>query len=594
MTCLLLFAQSLAVSILLVAGAAIDNGDPDEQGLYSKADQVTILTNQNFDNHVYGQNHALLVQFYNSYCGHCRAFSPKFKTLAQDIRFWKNVIQLAVIDCSVFENGETCRNFEVTAYPSLRYMHPHYVKENSNLGEPMRQAETADKLKEVIVNKLISEQGIGNLRNVPPLNILPYSSYEMALRDVSEDVTNTFLVFENENSTMGPELILDTNDYLHIRVKRVLDISELAQKSGAKQFPTLVALKNAVDIIPITPKVVTRRNLLKAINNYLKSENYVFPDRQGDTGDSPTDEHADNNISTADTVFYSDLEKTIQTILHSEVPRYKTLTGEPLQAILNFLTIMIEIFPFRGNGREFFVELHDILSKHQVWSGNDVADLITTLESKHYPVYVSNLEYVACRGSQAKYRGYSCGLWTLFHTLTVNAAQQPGTKGPQVLRAMHGYIKNFFGCTECSEHFQTMAAKNQIFDVKENDKAVLWLWVSHNEVNLRLAGDLTEDPYHPKIQFPSPTKCPKCRQARGQWNLSAVYEYLQQIYGAANIQSQHSNAAQRGPSLFSNLDIGMLSLLYILSFAILILVVKFLTKGFYRKRIHKHDGWGKV
>ena len=31
-------------------------------------------------------------------------------------------------------------------------------------------------------------------------------------------------------------------------------------------------------------------------------------------------------------------------------------------------------------------------------------------------------DWKACQGSNPKYRGYPCSLWTLFHTLTVNAA----------------------------------------------------------------------------------------------------------------------------------------------------------------------------
>lgn len=33
----------------------------------------------------------------------------------------------------------------------------------------------------------------------------------------------------------------------------------------------------------------------------------------------------------------------------------------------------------------------------------------------------SSIEWVACKGSTENYRGYPCGLWTLFHTLTANA-----------------------------------------------------------------------------------------------------------------------------------------------------------------------------
>ena len=43
--------------------------------------------------------------------------------------------------------------------------------------------------------------------------------------------------------------------------------------------------------------------------------------------------------------------------------------------------------------------------------------------------------------------------------------------------------------------------------------AVLWLWQAHNKANARLSGDPTEDPRHPKVQFPGAELCPKCYAA---------------------------------------------------------------------------------
>lgn len=30
-------------------------------------------------------------------------------------------------------------------------------------------------------------------------------------------------------------------------------------------------------------------------------------------------------------------------------------------------------------------------------------------------------DFIGCKGSEPRYRGYPCSLWTLFHTLTVQA-----------------------------------------------------------------------------------------------------------------------------------------------------------------------------
>lgn len=57
----------------------------------------------------------------------------------------------------------------------------------------------------------------------------------------------------------------------------------------------------------------------------------------------------------------------------------------------------------------------------------------------------------------------------------------------EVLNTMRCYVKHFFGCQECAQHFEAMAAKS-MDQVKSRDEAVLWLWSHHNEVNARLAG----------------------------------------------------------------------------------------------------------
>ncbi|XP_039763623.1 sulfhydryl oxidase 2-like isoform X1 [Pararge aegeria] len=550
--------------LFVIAAVIPDNDDIDEQGLYSKSDHVTILTNKNFDKKIYGQRNAFILQFYNSYCGHCRAFAPKFKSLAAELDPWKSIVKLAALDCSIEENNVICRQYEVMAYPSLRYLHENYVKSNANVGDKFRPTDSAEQLKIQLINKMQNEQTMGRLDFAPALNIASYTKLTDALSKNPKDVIYTFLIFENDNSTIGSEIALDMNDYEHVIVKRVYDVSELADTVGVRKFPGLVAVGANMENNVLSPKTLLKQDLLKAINTFLKLKNYSFPLREI-VHEESRKSYQNNEFKMLDPnmVYYSDLEKTLKTSLHTEITRHKTLNNEPLQALIEYLNVIILAFPFRKNLKKYIEDLRGNLSSKNQWSGSEVYDLVIRLEATHAPVFAPDLDYVRCKGSKAGYRGYTCGLWTLFHTLTVNAAQKPGTEGPRVLRAIHGYVKHFFGCTECAEHFQAMSLRNRILDVKDNNKAVLWLWISHNEVNLRLTGDVTEDPKHPKIQFPSVTECPECRQDRGAWNLPVVYDYLQRIYGANNIKDFTTESAAGSPSPLSNLHIGMLSFLLI-------------------------------
>lgn len=109
-----------------------------------------------------------------------------------------------------------------------------------------------------------------------------------------------------------------------------------------------------------------------------------------------------------------------------------------------------------------------------------------------------------------------------------------------VLTAVAGYMKHFFGCSYCSKHFTQMAATMDS-DVTSPKEVVLWLWRSHNKVNKRLHGDASEDPMHPKVLFPPKSACPKCYNTLGtqeaQFDEEAVLGYLLELYGADHIVS---------------------------------------------------------
>lgn len=274
-------------------------------------------------------------------------------------------------------------------------------------------------------------------------------------------------------------------------------------------------------------------------------------------------------------------------------------------------------------------ELNVFIGNASNLRGKQLMEKIRELDSKHEPVYSSS-RYIGCRSSVSGRRGYSCGLWQLFHYLTMQATNSVRANDPlEVLKAIHGFVKNFFGCTHCSQHFQEMAARNAIFDAKTKDEAALWLWKAHNEVNQRLAGDSTEDPAFPKIQYPSKETCPQCyqsviqfeggttpdSQSTAHWNMNEVLYFLRRVYSPFTLSrygvddesvlpqqlgSLYNAKLQSGSgsgysSAFSEMDIRMGVLLYLFCMFIIVVAVKllFLQRG-YRKKIYTHDFLGKL
>jgi len=176
----------------------------------------------------------------------------------------------------------------------------------------------------------------------------------------------------------------------------------------------------------------------------------------------------------------------------------------------------------------------------------------------------------------------------------------------EILQAMHGYIKHFFGCSECSRHFQEMAKRNHIWNVTSKDQAVLWLWSAHNEVNKRLSGDVTEDRNHLKIQFPDEDRCHVCHKKDGDWDKTEVVDFLIRTYDDDHLhdlamdqlpRAYMLNARARqifsGGARDSHLHIGILAYVVII-IAMMVVAVKFYFRRGYRKKLYAHDILGKV
>lgn len=247
-------------------------------------------------------------------------------------------------------------------------------------------------------------------------------------------------------------------------------------------------------------------------------------------------------------------------------------------------------------------------------SGQQLKQKIDDIAGKWQPVFSSN-RWVGCQGSATGLRGFTCGLWVLFHFITVQAANAKGTSDPlEALRAVHGFVKHFFGCSDCSQHFQTMATRNRIWNVTDKNEAILWLWNAHNEVNARLAGDATEDPLFPKILFPPESNCATCRHHNSSttnqlpvWDQSAVLIFLKHIHAPMNVNRLGVDAESVLPeyldtlrskrqigNVISDIDIRMGLVLYACCMGMIVLAVKMFLKRGYRKKLYMHDILGKV
>lgn len=593
------------------------------QGLYSADDDVEILTAGNLKGKLYGKPHAWIVEFYNSWCGFCQRFAPSWKALASDVRGWKDAVAVGALDCADDDNSAVCREFEIMGYPTLRYFHEGY--QEGSFGDNVMKGDDVHSHRRYLVAKMVEEQLAGRGAIFP--NITPYAqpNPDRLFDNLPEEVKHVFLVLEDKDTLYGAEVAMDLRAATGIAVRYANpNNTQLYQRLSVTQYPTMIAFGRNGKSNRFTQTFSSRDDFRSAIKQYLseqglhlpqepsKKDIYTgkwieieVPDMQSLMEAREFEQLKQKVKRLGDVVFQMDLETALRYSLKHEVSAVKTIEGEKLQALRAYLDVLAKYFPFGRHGKRFLADLVAAVSSSDAIEGSEIATALGRAEQVDRRIFSSPKQWLGCRGSAPEKRGYPCGVWKMFHYLTVNAAERQDAPPKEVLNAMHGYVKNFFGCADCSRHFQEMAVDKDMNGVASLDSSILWLWMAHNTVNKRLAGDETEDPDFPKIQFPSSERCSACRYSNGTWNYPEVLGYLKHMYNNINVRYIGSDTRvlhlgldgsgeDASGNFTSKLDSSMCFLLYLTSFALLVVLIRMFLKRGYRKKAYVHDLLGKV
>ncbi|XP_060571223.1 sulfhydryl oxidase 2-like isoform X2 [Ruditapes philippinarum] len=508
------------------------------EGLYSPTSSVFILNQNNFHQNVLRSDSGWIVEFYNSWCGHCIKFAPTWKEFAKKHEDWWPLLRVGAVNCADELNVELCRSFHIEGIPAFMLFPPGY-----------KGIETGgifhDQNKEFLEHKALDFISNSTLFQPPKFwpRLYPIVSMQDIWNETKDEHHFVAFIFEEPGSYIGRQVILDTIGYKPLLVRRMLKESVL--KFGILKFPSLFLINRDGTFTRLAKDDNTRDGMVAALKNLLSpaqlkaGEKFLNQRPRNQLNDSKKEgEPADNSSKVIrPAVYMKDLESTLHYALRQEIAICQALDGDKLTALKKFMNVLSKYFP----GRE---EVSDYLFRISAWLRTTSTEItgdqwITSLDEKqtmeeYLPEHV---KWVGCKGSEPRFRGYPCGMWTLFHTLTVAAFQKeqanPKDVPLDVLDAIQGYMKYFFGCQICVEHFLKMAHKITPAD-KTPEGAVLWLWRAHNMANSRLHGDQSEDPKHPKIQFPSKELCPECHNG-GKWNDKNVLEFLLSFYGRVNI-----------------------------------------------------------
>lgn len=532
---------------------------------------------------------------------------------------WTGAVRIGVFDCVVEANTPICRDYEIMHYPTVKFFSAHYQK--GSYGQEVDKGKDAPEMRHILAGLLEKEQLEGRGRSWP--NITPYRSSDLhnLWKDSPSSILYSILIFKDKKNEVGADLVLDFSRIPSVQIRTVSAENEaLAKLMQVSSLPSVVVVARGNDVGEVLYTQDTSRNGLSiAIEAYLKSKNIELPEVEFVEEDivkmpAPvTDDYAELQSQVkqlmshkGDIAFLADIEHALRFTLRHEVGSRKHMTGPVLNALRNYLHIIKRHFPLSVSGEMLLNSLCEHVDSVSELSGEDWRKFLSDEEAKlTKPAWTERNEFLGCHGSQPNFRGYPCSLWTMFHVLTVDALVSPDSGKPRdVLEAILGYVTHFFGCAECSKHFQGMASETMFSEVTSHKQSVLWLWEGHNKVNKRLTGDATEDPAFPKIPFPSVDRCPGCRD-NGDWVEHQVLQYLQSLYShkslsvigaaGADTMSKHEAHPVSSGSEMSALDMSLYVLLYLASAAIIALVcLKFLLPRTYHKKVYVHDISGKV
>ncbi|KAM7011990.1 LOW QUALITY PROTEIN: sulfhydryl oxidase 1 [Tautogolabrus adspersus] len=510
-----------------------------DAGLYTASDQVIVLSPENVDSVLVNSSAAMVVEFYASWCGHCVNFSPYYKSLARDIHEWKPAVDLAALDCATEVNVKLCARFGVTGYPTIKFFHAY--SDAGATGQPFGVAHRdVRRLRQKVIDKLETHEEPWPPA-CPPLE--PISEAELVSFFETNNVQHLALIFEEPGSSIGREVTLDLLQFENVAVRRVLSTEEgLVSKLGVTEFPSCYLYYPGGNFTRLKVNIEARTFYFYALQ---RLPGVV---RSGKPPPVPIDVRTNTTQESwrpfnKSRVYMADLESTLHHSLRLELAAHSAIKGLALTSLQNYISVLVKYFPGRPTVMNLLKSVNSWLNQ----AGDEISyealrEILDNTAQSSDTALPEGVRWVGCQSSQSHLRRYPCGLWTLFHVLTVQAKTTGSSDIQEVLIAMRDYVHNFFGCKHCAEHFDNMA-KESLAEAYSLSAAILWLWTRHNRVNNRLAGALSEDPDFPKIQWPSPEMCPSCHSVKEngehRWNNEQVLPFLMSYFSSSSILTDY-------------------------------------------------------
>ncbi|CAH8474051.1 unnamed protein product [Heterobilharzia americana] len=440
--------------------------------LYSEMKGVDVLSPEVFDGKT--SEGDWLVIFYRKSCGHCINYSKVFLEFSVSVRNWKWALHLGSVDCEDEQNTALCVRFGIDSVPSLVFL---FTTDGKQSWEEVSANKNASLLRLNVASKLLN---VSSLR-------LP-----------REESVNEPLTVTSNNSDINTLIILDYS----LPLRR--------QITGA--------IKNEATDIVITSSLsnlIIARGTEEEVRKVLDKMSNTLPGLQ---------ENAESELSKSTPVpgkylpvYGVDIYRSLSMLLQLDVGARDAIEGSSLAALKEFLQMLYELLPASQEYKDYLTKISAWLNSKTSTTGREWTEFLKQIE---FPIYKG--PFIGCNGSKPHYRGYPCGLWTLFHALTVEQYLLASSSPANIVRPGESILPENRARPHPDEFFfdESVIPTLPKAPVTSRD-SVLWLSIIHNRVNKRLAGQLSEDPTAPKIQFPPVSLCPNCwaPDSKGQLEL---------------------------------------------------------------------------
>ncbi|KAL5268509.1 hypothetical protein ACHWQZ_G002401 [Mnemiopsis leidyi] len=250
-------------------------------------------------------------------------------------------------------------------------------------------------------------------------------------------------------------------------------------------------------------------------------------------------------------VYELDMQSAINTALYMEVGLKTEFTEKELEDLNNFISVVRRCGSWTLDYKKQLGRIKKGLDKATTLTNTDWVAVMEDAADAGFP---RNSTFLGCKGSKPTTRGYTCGLWILFHTMLTSCYKaSPGSVS--VLRAIHGYVDSFFTCSYCRNHFLSMSEQMRLLSITDDQTAILAFWEAHNQVNHRLSTEV-HDPYFPKVQFPPRSLCAKCSDDAGQFDSDQVFGFLMKHYRRVETPFGNTRLVEGNETVQSNIAVA--------------------------------------